>query len=244
MGGRGSKAKGRRPVEIRDPILPPEATFRPEEPEPEPRAAPTEQAQPGGGDPAATVDLVGLAYQELASGPRAFVRLVDLRAKLREKGADPELAEQVIRDLSRAGLLHLAPDSNRKDLTEADHQAAIRTGGEDKHLLALEPDALPPPSTKQAPATGTHSDAVTARDTTTGQQAGAAGIASHLRALATETDGAAYLRAQRLDRAGLLAVAAELQLTRVERLSHTQLEKRVLKQAIGARNKFDGLRSW
>ncbi len=53
-----------------------------------------------------------------------------------------------------------------------------------------------------------------------------------------------YLREQRLDHATLLAVAAELQLTRVDRLRQTELEKRVLKQAIGARRKFSGLRKW
>ena len=72
----------------------------------------------------------------------------------------------------------------------------------------------------------------------------AAAVAAHLRDIETEEEGAAYLRAQRLDRKGLLAVAAELQLTRVDRLKPSELEKRVLKQAIGARRKFAGLRKW
>lgn len=71
-----------------------------------------------------------------------------------------------------------------------------------------------------------------------------AAIASRLRDIETEEEGAAYLRTQRLDREGLLAVAAELQLTRVDRLKPSELEKRVLKQAIGARRKFAGLRKW
>jgi hypothetical protein len=69
-------------------------------------------------------------------------------------------------------------------------------------------------------------------------------IAAHLRDLETEEAGAVYLHEQHLDREVLLAVAAELQLTRVTRLSQTELEKRVLKQAIGARRKFAGLRKW
>ncbi|SFK13029.1 hypothetical protein SAMN05421835_11478 [Amycolatopsis sacchari] len=72
----------------------------------------------------------------------------------------------------------------------------------------------------------------------------AAAIASHLRQLDTEEEGTAYLRAQDLDRESLLAVAGHLQLTRVERLSQAELEKRVLKQAIAARRKFAGLRRW
>lgn len=71
-----------------------------------------------------------------------------------------------------------------------------------------------------------------------------AAIATRLRETETEEEGAAYLRAEDLDRESLLAVAAELQLTRVDRLSQTELEKRVLKQAIGARRKFAGLRKW
>jgi hypothetical protein len=74
--------------------------------------------------------------------------------------------------------------------------------------------------------------------------ADAATIAIRLRETETEEDGAAYLQEQHLDRDGLLAVAAALGLTRVTRLSRSELEKRVLKQAIGARRKFAGLRQW
>jgi hypothetical protein len=72
----------------------------------------------------------------------------------------------------------------------------------------------------------------------------AAAIAAHLRQTATEDEGAAYLRTLHLDRDALLAVAAELGLTRVERLSAKELQTKVLKQAIGARRKYDGLRKW
>jgi hypothetical protein len=71
-----------------------------------------------------------------------------------------------------------------------------------------------------------------------------AAIATRLRETETEDEGAEFLRAQRLDKETLLAVAAELQLTRVDRLRQNELEKRVLKQAIGARRKFSGLRKW
>lgn len=81
--------------------------------------------------------------------------------------------------------------------------------------------------------------------TSTAQQnADAAAIASRLREMETEEEGAAYLREQHLGKESLLAVAAELQLTRVERLNPKDLEKRILKQAIGARRKFAGLREW
>ncbi|MEU4668538.1 hypothetical protein AB0F91_11295 [Amycolatopsis sp. NPDC023774] len=71
-----------------------------------------------------------------------------------------------------------------------------------------------------------------------------AAIVVRLREADNDEEGAEYLRAQQLDRASLLAVATALQLTRVERLSRTDLEKKVLNQAVGARRKFAGLRSW
>lgn len=71
-----------------------------------------------------------------------------------------------------------------------------------------------------------------------------AAIAARLRELDTVEEGAAYLETQQLDRDGLRALAAELQLTRVDRLNQAELEKRVLKQAIGSRRKFSGLGKW
>lgn len=71
-----------------------------------------------------------------------------------------------------------------------------------------------------------------------------ADIATRLREIDNEADGALYLRTQHLTKEDLLAVATELLLTRVDRLSRRELETRVLKQAIGARRKFDGLRKW
>lgn len=103
-------------------------------------------------------------------------------------------------------------------------------------------------SRKQAPDTASgdrDAKAATRASKTTAQpNASAAAVASRLRETKTEGEGAKYLGAQGLDRQGLLAVAAELGLSRVGRLSRAELEKRVLKQAIGARRKFEGLRKW
>jgi hypothetical protein len=71
-----------------------------------------------------------------------------------------------------------------------------------------------------------------------------AAVTSRLSEIETEAEGATYLKAQHLDRATLLAVAAELQLTRVERLTQSELQKKILRQAIGARRRFAGLRKW
>lgn len=71
----------------------------------------------------------------------------------------------------------------------------------------------------------------------------AADMAARLREINTTAEGADYLRTQGLDRAGLLAVATELHMTRVDRLSRAELERRVLGQAITARRKFEVLRT-
>jgi hypothetical protein len=76
------------------------------------------------------------AYGKLARSPRDWVGLVDLRPMLGD--APTRDVDAVLKELSRAGRVHLVPRSNRKLLTPADHDAAIRIGGEDNHLLSVE----------------------------------------------------------------------------------------------------------
>jgi hypothetical protein len=76
------------------------------------------------------------AYRKLARSPRDWVGLVDLRPLLGE-APTPDV-DAVLKELSRTGQVHLVPESNRKALTAADHEAAIRIGGEDNHLISIE----------------------------------------------------------------------------------------------------------
>ncbi|MEV6824659.1 hypothetical protein [Amycolatopsis sp. NPDC051102] len=78
---------------------------------------------------------IRVAYRELVREPRGWVALVDLRPKL---GASAAEVDVVLKELSRSGKAHLVPEDNRKTLTAADHEAAIRIGGEDNHLLSIE----------------------------------------------------------------------------------------------------------
>jgi hypothetical protein len=78
---------------------------------------------------------IRLAYRELVREPRGWVGLVDLRPKL---GAPAEEVDAVLKRMSSAGKVHLVPEDIRKALTAADHEAAIRIGGEDNHLLSIE----------------------------------------------------------------------------------------------------------
>lgn len=122
-------------------------------------------------------------------------------------------------------------------LTRARLIAVLASHGLDRTDATLTEPSTPPPS---APADDTPDRPADSAK----PDVDVAVVASHLRELETEEEGVAYLRERRLDRETLLAVAAELQLTRVTRLSPSELEKRVLKQAIGARRKFAGLRKW
>lgn len=86
--------------------------------------------------PADLESMIRRAYEELSVKPQDWVRLAKLRPKL--NGAEKEEVDKTLLTMVRTGLVHLAPDSNRKVLTDADHAAAIRIGKEDKHLVAIE----------------------------------------------------------------------------------------------------------
>jgi hypothetical protein len=98
-----------------------------------PEAAPVQVEEEG---PTGSLeDRIRVAYRELVREPRGWVGLVDLRPKL---GAPAAEVDAVLKKLSSAGKVHLVPEDNRKALTAADHEAAIRIGGEDNHLLSIE----------------------------------------------------------------------------------------------------------
>lgn len=81
-------------------------------------------------------DRIRDAYNQLARSPRGWVGLVDLRPML---GSVPTAAvNAVLKEMSRTGQAHLVPESNRKVLNAADHEAAIRIGGEENHLISIE----------------------------------------------------------------------------------------------------------
>lgn len=77
------------------------------------------------------------AYGELSKRPQDMVSLVDLRSKLDGAAARDDV-DRVLRAMTRTGLVHLWPSSNRKGLTDDDRAAAVRIGSEDKHLMVIE----------------------------------------------------------------------------------------------------------
>jgi hypothetical protein len=76
------------------------------------------------------------AYAKLAAAPRDWVSLADLRPLLDDLSRDDVDAALV--ELSRADGVVLSAEPNRKALTADETAAAVRIGGEAKHLLAIE----------------------------------------------------------------------------------------------------------
>lgn len=81
-------------------------------------------------------ELVRQVYLELGDGYQDWVRLAKIRPRL--DGADREEVDETLLKMVKGGDTHLVASANRKVLTDEDHAAAIRIGGEDKHLLAIE----------------------------------------------------------------------------------------------------------
>ncbi|SCE73077.1 hypothetical protein GA0070216_101625 [Micromonospora matsumotoense] len=90
-------------------------------------------AQPG---QQRTLDLrIRQAYAALAAEPGAWVSLTRLRPFFGD--VDTADLDEALRELEREPDVDIVPESNQKVLTPADVAAALRLGGQDKHLLAI-----------------------------------------------------------------------------------------------------------
>lgn len=75
------------------------------------------------------------AYQALRHPINEWVSLTDLRPLLGD--ADTADVDAVLKEMSRTREADIVPESNRKTLTDADHAAAVRIGGEPNHLISI-----------------------------------------------------------------------------------------------------------
>jgi hypothetical protein len=76
------------------------------------------------------------AYRKLAPKPGDWVRLAKLRPLL--NGASREDVDGVLTTLGRKQVVTLAPNPNGKDVTADDRAAAVRIGGDENHMIAIE----------------------------------------------------------------------------------------------------------
>ncbi|NKE62874.1 hypothetical protein FXN61_41595 [Lentzea sp. PSKA42] len=78
---------------------------------------------------------VRAAYAKLALEPSAWVGLAALRTTL--DGESRGEVDQALHRLNRAVDVNIIPESNQKVLTQQDRDAAVRIGGEDRHLIKI-----------------------------------------------------------------------------------------------------------
>ncbi len=87
--------------------------------------------------PAADVpSQIRAAYVVLAGPSGGFVTLADLRDRLAD--VSREDFDDALRGMNREADVHLQPAANLKALDERERDAAMRLGGEDTHILAIE----------------------------------------------------------------------------------------------------------
>lgn len=77
------------------------------------------------------------AYRALAAKPGAWVSLRRLRPNL--SGIDRSVLDAALVSLYTQPGITLIPEENQKSLTPDDRAAAVSIGGQDKHLISMEP---------------------------------------------------------------------------------------------------------
>jgi hypothetical protein len=114
---------------IRDYGLDDEKVFHPDSegqrPLPKPRPEPAVDVE----------DKVLAAYHSLAKRHGGLVSLVRLRDQL--PGIDRETLDKTLKAMDRSRVIQLEPEPNQKALPPEARDAAIRIGGEDKHLITI-----------------------------------------------------------------------------------------------------------
>jgi hypothetical protein len=76
------------------------------------------------------------AYRESAREPGGWVSLTELRSLL--GGVAKADVDAALRQMNQLPDVNIVPESNQKTLTQADRDAAVRLGGQEKHLISIE----------------------------------------------------------------------------------------------------------
>lgn len=91
---------------------------------------------------------------ESRGGRGEWAGLVDLRKELDASGMSRAEQDAHLKRMSKEGKASIVPEDNRKALRPEDHEAAIRIGGDDNHLVSLTAKpAATPPQPKPLPST-------------------------------------------------------------------------------------------
>jgi hypothetical protein len=81
-------------------------------------------------------ERIRAAYRGLAKRSKDWVGLAELRARL--DGLPRADVDAVLKQLNRTPHVNLVPEADQKSLTDDDRAAAVRVGGEDKHLVSMD----------------------------------------------------------------------------------------------------------
>ena len=103
------------------------------DPDPDPDASQAATATATATDLSASIEA---AYHSLAPGLGAFVSLRELRLQL--PGRPRPDVDAALAALFTAQRVNLIPQSDQRALSDADRDAAVRIGGEHKHLISIE----------------------------------------------------------------------------------------------------------
>jgi hypothetical protein len=93
------------------------------------------------------------AFTAAGGEPHEWVTLTKFRAAMPSDMSHEQVGE-LLKQMCRAGIADLAPDSNTKTLRQDDHDAAVTLGGEQNHLISLRPTAWPDVESATEPAAG------------------------------------------------------------------------------------------
>ncbi len=103
-------------------------------PEPEPQPEPSRAE--AGSRRADLTACIEAGYRSLAASSGEFVSLRELRLRL--PGRPRPDVDAALAALFTAQRINLIPQSNQRALSDADREAALRIGGECKHLISIE----------------------------------------------------------------------------------------------------------
>jgi hypothetical protein len=99
---------------------------------------PSVEASPRTGTPE---ERIQAAYRQLAERSQQQVRFTDLHRLIGDDLSTSEINAAMLA-MTKTGYVHISPDSDRRNLTQADHDVAIKIGREEKHFLSIESEYL------------------------------------------------------------------------------------------------------
>ena len=86
--------------------------------------------------PGSAEDKVRNAYAQLATRPGEWIPLADLRRALSDMSRGQQ--DEILKILAVKTGVQIIPWDNRNALSERDHRAALRFGGQENHAIRIE----------------------------------------------------------------------------------------------------------